>query len=210
MAELKFYGAGCFEIKTKDATVLIDPYSKDYGKQPQLKGKIAVQTQAADIDLSDASFVIDRPGEYEISKVSINGVSVPMNIASEDSGVDKSVIYRLVIGDLSMGIIGNIKPQLADDQLEALGVVDYLIIAVGGHGLSIEPSDAAKLVATIEPKIVIPSHFADSSISYPVPQEEVSVFAKELGLEASSQSKLKLSHSNIPEKTELVVLDRVS
>jgi len=210
MAELKFYGANSFELKTKNTTVLIDPYDETYGKQVSTKDKIVILTQTSSIDVSQSAFVVSTPGEYEISKVSIYGIAASPNTAYEGSTDSESVIYRLVMGDTSMGIIGNINPRLSDGQLEALGVVDYLIIAAGGHGLSIEPIDAAKLVATIEPKVVIASHFADDSINYPVPQEDVSVFAKELGLEVNKQAKIKLSHANTPEELELIVLEKAN
>lgn len=210
MAELKFYGAGCFEIKTKEAIVLIDPYDKSYGKQISIKDKIVVLTQDSLGDYSGSLFTVSSPGEFEVSKVGIQGISARLNIDVQDSGVDQGTIYRLTIGDVTIGVIGNIDPKLTDDQLESIGLVDYLIVPVGGHGLSIEPSDAAKLVTAIEPKVVIASHFADQNISYPVPQEDVSVFAKEIGLESNGHSKIKLNHPDMADEMELIVLENQS
>ena len=202
MAEIKYYGAGCFEIKTKDASVIIDPIDKSYGKTVSIKDKIIVSTVATADKYKDAKFVIDTPGEYEISKVGVNGIPARLNTDHDQEG-SRGIVYRIILPDTTIAVLGNIDPSLSDEQLESIGVVDYLVLPVGGGGLSIEPSDAAKIARAIEPKVVIPSHFKSEGVNYPVAQEEVSVFAKELGKEFETVAKIKLSH---PETDDLVLI----
>jgi L-ascorbate metabolism protein UlaG (beta-lactamase superfamily) len=70
---------------------------------------------------------------------------------------------------------------LNDEQLEALGVVDMVIVPVGGGGLTLDATSAASLVRQIDPKVVIPTHYADGALKYEMPQEPLETFVKELG-----------------------------
>ena len=59
-------------------------------------------------------------------------------------------------------------------------------------------------------KIVIPTHYADSAVKYEVPQADLSVFMKEMGIsEYEAQDSLKLKESELGEKTTVVVLNRI-
>lgn len=209
MAELKFYGANCFEIKTKEVTVLIDPLKSEYGKPVSTKDKVVVLSDPSsykDQDFKDAKFVINTPGEYEISKVSIHGMSAKRHIDDEDAQ-DASIIYRVTADDNNVGILGNIAPKLTDEQLETLGIVDYLLLPVGGKGLTLDAISATNLIREIEPKVVVPSHFASSKIEYPMPQDDLDIFSKEMSKEAQKEPKLKLNRATLPEDTQIVELE---
>lgn len=207
MADMVFLGGGCFEIKTKNVTAIIDPNPKDYkAGQAKLKDKIVIFTdQKRSAEKDDAKFVINTPGEFEISQLSIKGIPAQLNV-DDDKKLD-GVIYRIAVADVVMGVIGNIAPNLSDEQLESLGLVDVLIVPVGGHGLSPDSISATSLVRDIEPKVIVPSHYASSKVTYPVEQDSPEVFAKELGKEAVNQAKFKLSKLSIPEELQLVQLE---
>ena len=203
MADIIYKGANCFEIKTKKASLIIDPFGKDYGKPPSIKDKIVVLTRASEgLDTTGAKFVISNPGEYEIDMISVTGVPAKSMLDASDT----DTVYRFSIGDVSIGVIGGIEPKLSDEQLEALGLIDYLIIPVGGHGLCPDAVGAASLVRDIEPKVLIPSHYQTSEITYPVPQDTIEQFGKELGKEITIETKLKLTRSDLPEELRIIGL----
>ena len=57
-------------------------------------------------------------------------------------------------------------PQnLTDQQIEEIGMVDILIVPVGGYGYTLEPKQAVEVVRAIEPKIVIPVHYDDQVLN---------------------------------------------
>jgi L-ascorbate metabolism protein UlaG (beta-lactamase superfamily) len=128
----------------------------------------------------EVQLAIEGPGDYEIGDLSIHGVSAIRHIDTEN---DEKIatIYRLEIGELRIALLGNIAPTLGEDQLEALGVVDMVILPVGGGGLTLDATSAASLVRQIDPKVVIPTHYSDSSLTYEMPQSPLELFAKELG-----------------------------
>ena len=94
-------------------------------------------------------------------------------------------------------------------QLENLGVIDILIVPVGGSGYTLDATSAVALVRTISPKVVVPIHYADSGISYEVPQDSAEVFVKEMGAPVENVSKLKVKNdSSLPTVLTTYILSR--
>ena len=86
-----------------------------------------------------------------------------------------------------------------------------LIIPVGGNGYTLDATSAAQLIKKIEPKIVIPTHYADNSIKYEVPQAELKTFLSEMGVsDPEWMDSLKIKESELGDKTRVVVLKRTN
>lgn len=204
--EIQFYGANCVRIGNKKVTVLVDDNLTNYGlKSVASADDIAIFT----LDKGSKNphrFLIEGPGEYEISEVSVRGI--PARAHLDESGL-RATMYSLQMQGFSIGILGHIHPDLSDDQLEMLGILDVLIVPVGGSGFTLDATGAANLVKKIEPKIVIPTHYADSGLSFEVPQADVTAFLTEIGAsEPERLDVLKLKESEFGEKTRVVVLER--
>lgn len=204
--EIQFYGANCVRIGNKKVSVLIDDNLADYGLV-----SVATSDDIALFTLDKGTknpyhFLIEGPGEYEISEVSVRGI--PTRAHLDESG-QRATMYSIQLQGFSVGIIGHVHPDLTDDQLEALGLIDVLIIPVGGNGYTLDATGAASLVKKIEPKIVIPTHYAENGVKYEVPQAELSLFLNEIGSsEPDVVDILKLKESELGDKTRVVVLNR--
>lgn len=206
--EVQFYGANCVRLGNKKVSVVVDDNLASLGlKTVTGADDIAVFTLDKNVS-SVAKFVIDGPGEYEISEVSVRGIPAQAHIDSDGA---RATIYSIQMFGFSVGIIGHVDPKLSDDQLEKLGLVDVLIIPVGGSGYTLDAVGAASLVKKIEPKLVIPTHYSDSAINYEVPQADVKLFLSEIGASETEQlSVLKLKESELGDKTRAVLLERSS
>jgi L-ascorbate metabolism protein UlaG (beta-lactamase superfamily) len=118
-------------------------------------------------------------------------------------------MYRVEIGDVRLAVLGNIESKLTEDQLESLGVIDLLILPVGGGGYTLDATSAAAIVRQIGPKAVIPVHYADSALQYEVPQDTLEVFTKELAAPVETVSKYKVkSAASIPQVLTVIELTR--
>jgi L-ascorbate metabolism protein UlaG (beta-lactamase superfamily) len=83
------------------------------------------------------------------------------------------------------------------------------VVPVGGNGYTVDPIGALKLIKEIEPKLVIPTHYADKALKYPVPQQELSVALKELAMEPKETvAKLKLKPTELTDVTQLIILEK--
>jgi len=134
------------------------------------KGMVALATEPRfEVRSETALLHIESPGEYEVSDFSVKGIPAQRHLDSEGFGC---TIYRVEVGDVRMAIIGNIDPKLSDEQLEAIGVVDVVIIPIGGGGYTLDATAAAHLVRQIDAKVIIPVHYADSGLKYEGPHRD--------------------------------------
>ncbi len=90
--------------------------------------------------------------------------------------------------------------------LDVIGDVDILFIPVGGN-CTINAKKAEEVVSQIEPRIVIPMHYALPGLKFEL--DGVDKFLKEMGAtELEKQPFLKIKKSELDsEKTEVVVLE---
>lgn len=210
MFDIEYKGGNGITISTKKMTVVIDPKLSIVGlKDLSVKDAVEVATEPRFVvDAKDAQLVIEGPGEYEIGDFSIRGISAIRHIDTE-SDEKIATIYRIEVGDVRIALLGNIAPKITDDQLEEIGVVDLVILPVGGGGYTLDATSAAGLVRQIDPKAVIPVHYADSVVKYEVPQDTLDIFVKELGAPVETIAKYKLKgSSSLPAVLTVVEINR--
>lgn len=205
--DLQFYGANCVSFTYKGRRVVVDDNLMELGGKSILKADdVALFTMVHDGAVA-ARLVLDSPGEYEVSDISIIGLGARAHI--DEAEQKRATMFKLVIGEESVLVTGHIYPELSEAQLEAIGIVDILIVPVGGNGYTLDPVGALKLIKMIEPKLVIPTHYADKALNYPVPQQDLEQALKELAMEPKETvSKLRVKPGELSEVTQLIILEK--
>lgn len=205
--ELTYYGANCVRLVTKKSAITIDDNMAEIGLKGVMKaGDIALYTGKHNPPKVDTQLVIDLPGEYEVSDTSIHGVGARAHL--DESGKN-ATMFKIIGEDIRLVVLGHIYPDLTEAQLESLGTVDVLIIPVGGNGYTLDAIGAAKIIKKIEPKLIIPVHYADKSIKYEVPQSPLDEALKVLAIEPKETvPRLKIKSGELAETTQLIVLER--
>ena len=193
MFEIEYKGGNTVVIATKKASLVIDPRLSLVGlKDLVVKNAIELATEERfALNSESARLLIEGPGEYEVADFSIRGTTARRHIDTEDD-VPTSTIYRIEVGEARIALLGNIADKLSEDQLEALGVVDIAILPIGGGGYTLDATAAATVVRQIDPKVVVPVHYADKGLKYEVPQDALSTFVSELGAPVETVPKYKL------------------
>ncbi len=205
--DIKFYGANAIRLQAKKVGVTIDDNLSELGQKSITKeNDLAIYTSRQDkTKLAKSYFYVDTPGEYEVLNVSIKGISAQSHM--DEPGKKSAVIYRLLVDDYKIGIVGHIYPELSDEQLESLGMIDVLIIPTGGNGYTMDGVGALKVIKKIGPSIVIPTHYKDSKIKYEVPQDGIEEIRKVLSMEPAEElDTLTLKNREFSEGTKLVIL----
>jgi L-ascorbate metabolism protein UlaG (beta-lactamase superfamily) len=193
MFDIEYKGGNAVLITTKERSLLIDGNLEALGlKNMKDKGVINLATERRFLpdNITEDSVVLEGPGEYEIGPYTIRGIAAG-RMLDGGSGTN-ATIYRIEIGDVIVGVLGNISSELSDDQLEALGVIDILITPIGGSGYTLDATDAIKVIKAIEPKAVVPIHYANSTLKYEVPQESSERFEREFEANVEELAKLKV------------------
>lgn len=212
MFEVEYKGGNCVVLSTKKTTMVADPKLSVVGlKDVKTKDEIEIVTEPRFIvNNSEARVIIQAPGEYEVGDFFIRAAAATRHLDMETEA-KLSTLYHIDTGDVRIGLIGNVKNKLDDDQLETIGVIDILIIPVGGGGYTLDATNAASIVRQVEPKVIIPIHYADSGLRYEVPQDTLETFTKELGAPVEQMDKFKLKGAAaLPPTLTVVALKRSS
>ncbi len=205
--DIEYKGGNCVVISTKQATIVVDPKLSTLGlKDMASKDDVVVATQTDFVVLTD-EVTVDQPGEYEIKGVSITGIGAQRNI---DAAGKAATMYRISNNDFAVAVIGHVATPLSEEQLEGLGVVDVAVVPIGGSGYTLDAHQAVAAVRQLDPKIVIPVHYADKAITYEVPQMELEPFIKELGVPVEQTTKLKLKAGVLPETLTVYEVQRTA
>ena len=208
--EIVWFGHSCFRLKGKEATVITDPFNKSLGYTMK---KLAANIVTVSHNHPQHSFIesignnpkiINRPGEYEISNIFINGIAT---YHDDNKGElrGKNTAFLIEVDDVRIGHLGDLGHIPSPEQTEQMSGVDILLTPVGGVS-TIGASNAAETISLLSPKIVIPMHFKTEVAK--VELETLERFLKEMGLrESIPQAKLNITKSNLPAESTVVVLD---
>jgi len=211
---ISYLGHSCFKIQDKigsdGVTVVTDPFDKDFGlKVPNFEADV-VTISHGHADHSNSSslrgnpFVVDVPGEYEIKGAMVVGVE---SFHDDKQGADrgKNTIFRIEVDGIVIAHLGDLGHSLSDEQLAQLGVIDILLIPVGGK-YTLDAKKAVEVVNQIEPRIVIPMHYKVAGSKIDI--DGVEKFVKELGVKPRREERLKMAKKDLPQEgMDLVIMD---
>jgi len=169
-------GQSCFQIITSPAkdtqvTLVIDPFGENLGlRVPELAADVLlISHDHPDHNNKKAvtgnPFLIEGPGEYEIKGVTIQGIP-----AFHDKAFGKErgrvTIYTIEAEEIRVCFLSDLgQKELFAEQVEDIGEVDVLLVPVGGSNYTIDAEAASAVIGQIEPKVVVPMHYALPKLS---------------------------------------------
>ena len=209
--EITWYGHSCFRLRSRQATVITDPYEKGTGYNlPRLRADI-VTISHDHPEHGNAKAVkgnpkvISGPGEYEIKGVFVIGIPT-FHDGRQGKVRGPNTVYILDLQDMTICHLGDLGHVPTQSQIEDLGDPDVLLIPVGGL-TTIGAAKASEVISLLEPRIVIPMHYRtkgrQESKLQPVDQ-----FLKEMGVkEITPEDSLKITKGGLPSDTQVMVLN---
>ena len=132
--ELLWHGHSCFELRAPEGVVVVDPHSGL--KDAQIEADILAISHGhpghSNVGaVAGEPFVIDGPGEYEIGGVFVVGVHVAHDARSGgDRGL--TTAYCIAADGVTVCHLGDLARRPTQEQVEALGTADVLLVPVGG------------------------------------------------------------------------------
>ena len=202
---ITYYGVTCFKIQSGDVVLAIDPYSKEAGlTPPRFETDIVLSTRNNPMSnntsaLAGNPFTVTSPGEYETKAIGVEGVAA-----------GDHTIYIIEWEGMRLCHVGALnEKELPDETRERIGTPDILFVPVGG-GSAIDAEEAVHLINAIEPRIVVPMHYAFPGFSA-LPLGAVDAFLKEIGSSPAPEERLTLKKKDVPqEEMKVVVLKPVT
>lgn len=209
-------GQALFKIKSKNASVIVDPFDENFTglKLPKdLIADVALSshghedhnnTNVVTSPSGGKPMVFNNLGEFEVSGVVITAIS-SFHDNSEGSERGKNIIFHLMLDGLNIVHLGDFgESTLTEEQLTQIGQTDILLIPVGGT-YTIDSKQATAIVSQLEPKIIIPMHYKIEGLKSEL--DGVEKFLKEMGAEGVvPQPKLSITKDKLPEEPQVILL----
>lgn len=214
---INWYGQSCFQIssskgRNNHVSIVVDPFSESTVglKLPKLQADIVLVTHDhSDHNnvkaVSGSEFVIKGPGEYDIKGVFVQGIS---GYHDNDQGAQRGsiTIYTIEAEGVRLCHLSDLgQKELTTSQLDKIGNIDILMIPVGGV-YTINAEEAIKVMAQIEPRIIIPMHYKIPGLK--IKLDDIDKFLKNLGMKKpESLPKLSIRKKDISmEEAKIVIL----
>jgi L-ascorbate metabolism protein UlaG (beta-lactamase superfamily) len=208
--QITWYGLSCFRLTERGmATVVTDPYDDSViGYEPlKLRADIVTISHEAPghnylSGVKGQSHVLTGAGEFEIGGVFITAVQTS---GKKQDGNGKNTLYVFDFDGVTVAHLGDLKRELTQAEVEALGTVNVALVPVGGGG-GLTPAKAAEVISLLEPGIVIPMHYKTPKDTLNL--APLSKFLQEMGLsDLEPLPFLKVTPGSIPEETRVMILD---
>jgi L-ascorbate metabolism protein UlaG (beta-lactamase superfamily) len=206
--DITWYGHACFRLKSREGTVITDPYDKSLGlSPPSIKADIVTVSHNAphhnNTKVAKGAYVVDGPGEYEINGVFVTGVHIAP--AKNAQNADRNNVFVIYLDDITICHLGDLSHVPGQKQVEDMGNIDVLLVPVGGQN-ALKAAQAAEVISLIEPYVVIPMHYNLPNIT--VKLDPVKKFLTEMGItKTETVESFKLTKSSLPDETQVVVMD---
>ena len=209
---IQWFGHSFFRLETKGKIIAIDPYSeKATGLKPsRFKADILLITHQHE-DHNNKSvimgepFVLEGPGELEMGGIFIDGLQ-SFHDKKRGQSRGENTIFLIKSEEITICHSGDLgEPQLREESLEKVGEADILLVPVGGN-YTINYEEAISFINQIEPKIIIPMHYALPQLK--IKLDPLDKFVKAIGKKPETVDKLIIRKNTLPEETKLIVLNK--
>jgi L-ascorbate metabolism protein UlaG (beta-lactamase superfamily) len=215
--DLSWLGHACFRLRGRDVTILMDPYAADddWGYAPLVTSANVVTISndhphhAGLAGVEGTPHVLRGPGEYEIGGALIWGVrtSRPRD-GSMPMATPKNTAFIIQLEELTICHLGDLaSAPLSSDELTHIKDADVLLVPVGGN-CTINAQQAAHVVAQVEPRLIVPMHYATNETRGQLGLDQVDRFCKELGAtEGAPRSRLSITPTSLPSEPTVALME---
>jgi L-ascorbate metabolism protein UlaG (beta-lactamase superfamily) len=179
--------------------VVTDPFPPSLGLRmdPRPAAVVTVSNthpnhSAADAVAGDPR-VFSAPGEYEYNGIVVRGVMTPLPAGLPRER--RNVAYTIEMDGVNLCHLGRLSLPLTTRQVDELKPVDVVMAPAGGRAISLD--QALQTIQDLDPRIVIPMHFAQGQAGLALEGPEA--FLRRLGQdEAQPQPRLVVTTGNLP------------
>jgi L-ascorbate metabolism protein UlaG (beta-lactamase superfamily) len=214
--EIIWLGHASFLITSETGTKIItDPYPQGSGLS-YVPVKEAVDIVTVSHDHFDHNNVSSIPGHPQIIKgsgiqkakgIEFRGIST-YHDPSQGKERGTNTIFCFSVDEIKVCHLGDLGHRLDAEQIAELGVIDILLIPVGGV-FTIDAPLATVVVNDLKPKVVLPMHYKTSKCDWTLSTIDSFIVDKK-NVKKLNSSEIEFKVGMLPESTEIIVLEPAS
>ncbi len=215
---LTYYAHSAFRVEASDGTqIIIDPYLSGsfdnalrYAPIDETADVVVATHEhddhAATSTIPGSPRVFVHPTRETVAGVTITGIPVAHDEAGGTKRGKNSVIV-LDDGDVRLAHLGDLGHILDATTVEAIGKVDILLVPVGGF-FTVDHNEAAAVVDSLDPRIVVPMHYKTDKTDFPISGVEP-FLATQRTVIRDAGSTLEAGRAALPAERTVIVLEHV-
>ncbi|HZK29602.1 MAG TPA: MBL fold metallo-hydrolase [Clostridia bacterium] len=160
---LIWHGHSCFEIRSREAVIVFDPYLEvpGYGKLDLQADLVLVSHEHDDHNARERVTLSGRAPDVKIEVIETSHDPEGGKLRGENK------VHIVTIAGKRIAHLGDLGRPLSRQETRQLQNLDVLLIPVGGH-YTIDAQEAAAIVRATRPDITVPMHYRDGKAGWEV------------------------------------------
>lgn len=213
--KITWLGHAAFLFETQGLKIVTDPYDPNDHRIGYRPITIPVDIVTVSHDHVDHNYVKDLRGNpemvkgsgtFEVKGIAFTGIDSHHD-AAKGSQRGSNTIFVIEAEGLRLCHAGDLGHTLSGNTIQAIGPIDILLIPVGG-AYTVDAAEATKIMEDLDPKLVIPMHFKTEVLDFPISGVDAFLNGKS-NVRRQSSSEIEVTEQTLPEKMEIVVLERL-
>jgi L-ascorbate metabolism protein UlaG (beta-lactamase superfamily) len=214
---LQWLGHMSFLITGNGNTILTHPFkpagcTANFPEPKQKSDLVLISSRLLDegyvVHLDQKTKLLYQPGAYSLINTNFQGIRMDHDrIGGKRFGVN--VAWKWEQAGVSVLHLGGAAAPIEADQRILMGKPDVLIIPVGGGPKAYNAAEAAEVVNSLQPKLVIPTQYRTSGANQDCELGSIDEFLELLPnvqVRKVTGSSLSISATNLPQTTTVMVL----
>ncbi len=168
---IQYYGDFCFKITTKpegrateDVVIWTDPLPKGAGlRSPQGEPDILLISHGESPEYAEKTALLDMPGEFAARGVTISGYAT-FTTGVENPKKAFNTAFLFDTEGIQVGYLGALGHEPEPEVLDRFSGIEILFVPVESEG-GWDVKTAVAVIKKIEPKIIVPMHFAQNGLT---------------------------------------------
>jgi len=172
MITVKWFGHSMWKISSNSISVITDPFADiGYKMQPVISADVILSSHDHfdhnNFDLiSGNPKIINTEGKFKYKGVEIQTFHT-FHDDTQGSERGDNLLMKFEIEGRNFLHCGDLGHMLSDELIADIGIVDAIMIPIGGH-YTIDELTAKKIVDKIKPILVFPMHYKTEVLDFPI------------------------------------------